>query len=83
MVIATHPPPFHVYGVVLADIADLIHRHWTVKVTYVMREVNASADMMVKLGASSHGTLKLWPEPPNQVLAYLLSDSIGIVYTRL
>ena len=46
-------PPFHIYGSILANISDLIGRSWAMKISHVLRKVNACADVLAKMGAAS------------------------------
>ena len=75
--------PFHIYGAILADISKILQRQWVVQVTHVLREANSSADVLAKIGTEQQDVLKLWHDPPNDVLPSLLSDRLGVILTRL
>ena len=79
LITCAESPLYHIYDSILVDIGELLHRSWTMKVTHVLHEANSCADIMAKIGANGQDGLKLWQDPPQQVLSSLLANSLGVV----
>ncbi|KAK7267553.1 hypothetical protein RIF29_20230 [Crotalaria pallida] len=45
-------PPYHAYGVILADILCVVRKDWDVKVHHVLREANQVANGLATWGSS-------------------------------
>ncbi|KAJ1381244.1 putative ribonuclease H protein [Sesbania bispinosa] len=67
---------------IIADIHQLIRRSTSCLISHVLREGNASADLLAKHGVSQVDSFKLWHEPPPFLGSALLADSMGITFLR-
>lgn len=58
-------------------------REWRCKLGHVLREANACADFLAKLGPSLPNDLTIWATPPPGLRMFLLSDASGTFHLRL
>ena len=58
------------YNALFKECGDLLRKDWTVKLKYVFKECNQTADMLAYLSLElDNGELKEWISPPNKVLS--------------
>lgn len=76
-------PVFHHYSSVLGRIKDLLQREWEVHRFHLLREGNAPADYLAKLGATTAMGMEVWTTPPTGISALLLADAMGTEFLRL
>jgi len=72
---------FHMYGVLIQDIKELIEQSF-VTVHHTLREGNQYADYMAKLEASSNNEITNHPSPPDGLLNLLETDEAGTLFPR-
>ena len=70
----------HLYHAVVAGIKQWLPRDWEITVTHVLREANACADWLAKLGSSGNDQLTVWNTPPEGLRSYLRADYMGCVF---
>ncbi|KAJ1405580.1 Ribonuclease H-like superfamily [Sesbania bispinosa] len=75
-------PLHHRLAVVIADIHQLMRKSNRCLISHVLREGNASADLLAKHDVSQVDSFKLWHEPPSFLGSALLADSMGITFLR-
>jgi ribonuclease HI len=76
-------PPHSPFLALLSDIKELMQREWRCKLGHVLREANACADFLAKLGPSLPNDLTIWATPPPGLRMFLLSDASGTFHLRL
>lgn len=55
----------HPYSCIMVYIKKLLSLEWDVQITYTLREGNACADYLAKLGANGSDALRIWNAPPS------------------
>lgn len=65
-------------GAFVRQIKSLMAKIWVVKVSYIYREANKSADMLTILGCDLGSPLIFYECPPVLVSQVLLSKIIGV-----
>ncbi|XP_057444540.1 uncharacterized protein LOC130736767 [Lotus japonicus] len=74
---------FHIYAALIWSIKSLLQRPWQVVLEHTLREGNAPADFMAKLGADLHGVqIVQFLVPPPGLAPLLLADSLGVPHLR-
>lgn len=73
---------FHSYASVITDIKALMILDWEVNLSHTLREGNASADFLAKLGSTNDNKMKIWNSPPEDLKSLLLSDSTRMLHPR-
>ncbi|PNX82170.1 resistance protein PRG, partial [Trifolium pratense] len=66
----------------IQSIRNLLANEWDVVINHTLREGNACADVMAKLGAMSTSPLVKIDAPPRELLCPLSADARGVVFTR-
>ncbi|PNX57966.1 ribonuclease H [Trifolium pratense] len=74
--------PYHTYANEIHKIRQLIGRDWNVSIDHTLREGNACADFLAKLGASSKSSLVILEAPPSDMSRLLLADAGGMMFVR-
>ncbi|PNY08513.1 ribonuclease H [Trifolium pratense] len=64
------------------SIRQLLTRDWEVAINHTLREGNACADALAKMGALSDSSLVKISTPPSDLSMLLLADAQGIVFIR-
>jgi ribonuclease HI len=64
------------------SIRQLLDRDWEVVIKHTLREGNACADVLAKMGALSDSSLVIISSPPVDLAAPLLADAQGVVFIR-
>ncbi|MCI77477.1 ribonuclease H [Trifolium medium] len=59
----------------------MLDRDWTVVVDHTLREGNACADLLAKMGANSVTPLVKFEVPP-ELSNLLLADALGVAFVR-
>jgi hypothetical protein len=57
----------HCYAAVIANIQDLLELDWDVSLCHTLREGNACAEFLAKLGSTNDEKLLNWESPPNDL----------------
>jgi ribonuclease HI len=73
---------WHHYAVIILNIKDLFARDWRVKVFHPLREGNASADFLAKLGAHNLKAFSPIAVTPAEMNLLLLADASGTLFFR-
>jgi hypothetical protein len=63
-------------------INELLDRNWDSVVEHTLRESNACADVLAKMGALSDTPLVKLSSPPADLAIPLLADAQGVVFLR-
>ncbi|PNX93484.1 ribonuclease H [Trifolium pratense] len=63
-------------------IKKLLAKDWEVSLSHTLREGNACADVLAKLGASSHSSLVNISTPPSELIRPLWDDAWGVEFIR-
>ncbi|KAK2393053.1 hypothetical protein QL285_055034 [Trifolium repens] len=63
-------------------IQKLLASDWEVILLHTLREGNACADVLAKMGASSSSSLVVVTTPPNELARPLLDDAWGVEFVR-
>ncbi|KAK8473414.1 hypothetical protein PHAVU_001G128200 [Phaseolus vulgaris] len=66
------------YGDLLADIRSLMQRNWSLDLIHSLRQDNACADILSKLGAEQHEVYCFLAHPPQQLQLALLADALQV-----
>lgn len=74
--------PSHLYASIIQNIKDLIGCDWLVQLNHTLREGNACADFLAKLGASMDHRWTVLDTPPPGIAPLLLADASGVQYLR-
>lgn len=77
-VLVTHP-----YAPLIEHIRSFISRPWKIIFQHTLREGNACADWLAKIGANSNDGLTIWPECPPQLTTMVLANAMGVLRIRL
>lgn len=72
----------HVYAALAWTIQELLARDWEVTLLHTLREANASADVLAKMGASQRERLQIITAPPAAMGTYLQADAMRVVFLR-
>ncbi|GAU48831.1 hypothetical protein TSUD_190610 [Trifolium subterraneum] len=75
-------PSTHPYAPLVNYIQSLIHKEWKLFLVHTLREGNASADWLAKLGASLVQEPKMFSICPSPLSSICLVDSMGIQFPR-
>jgi ribonuclease HI len=73
---------WHHYAAIIHNIKDLLARDWRVKVVHTLREGNACADYLAKLGAQNLMPYAPLSIPPAGMSLLLLADASGTLFSR-
>jgi ribonuclease HI len=73
---------YHQFANEIFSIRQLLHRDWEVAIKHTLREGNACADVLAKMGAHSDSLLVIISSPPVELAAPLLADAQGVVFIR-
>ncbi|KAK2451645.1 hypothetical protein QL285_010681 [Trifolium repens] len=73
---------FHTFANEIHHIHQLLRRDWNVTIDHTLREGNACADVLAKLGASSNSPMVVLETPPPQLSVSLGVDAWGVVFVR-
>ncbi|XP_057429487.1 uncharacterized protein LOC130722687 [Lotus japonicus] len=76
------PSPRHSIAPLMWDINDLLECPWMVDLKHTLRDENACADFLTKLGAHQEGPLISVMAPPKGLGTLLLADSMGVSFVR-
>ncbi|GAU44585.1 hypothetical protein TSUD_136320 [Trifolium subterraneum] len=74
---------FHCYAAVIASIKDLLQLDWEVHISHSLREGNASADFLAKLGSANEDKLTFWESPPAEMESILQSDALRVLHPHV
>jgi len=66
------------YGGLLADIRSLMQRNWSLDLIHSLRQDNACADILSKLGAEQHEVYCFLAHPPQQLQQALVADALQV-----
>jgi len=73
---------WHHCAAIIYNIKELLSRDWHVHMHHTIREGNACADYLAKLGAGSHETYRSIATPPARISLLLLADASRISFSR-
>lgn len=73
---------WHHYAAIIHNVKELLERNWNVSLTHTLREANASADLLVKMGAASNISWLDFEDPPDGILTFLPVYK-GVVFSVL
>ncbi|MCH85317.1 ribonuclease H protein, partial [Trifolium medium] len=73
---------WHHFAAILHNIKDLLAMDWRVTVVHTLREGNACADYLAKLGARNVEVFSLLATLPVGIKLFLLADASGSWFTR-
>ena len=73
---------WHHYAPIIRNIQELLARDWQVRVLHTLREGNACAEYLAKLGAGSHESFWSIEHPPAGINLLLLTDASGTFFSR-
>ncbi|CAJ2657171.1 unnamed protein product [Trifolium pratense] len=73
---------WHHYAAIILTIKDIIARDWRVRISHTLREGNACADYLAKLGARNNEVLSIIASPPVGLNLLLLADASGTYFYR-
>lgn len=76
------PPSTHLYAPLVWDIKELLGRPWSVDFHHTLREGNACADFLAKMGAQQDEALVFEENPLAEMSWLLLADALGITSLR-
>ena len=65
-----------VYGSLVADIRSLMQRNWSLNLVHSVKEDNACADILSRLGAAQHEVYCFHADPPQQLQLALVADGL-------
>ncbi|PNX71251.1 ribonuclease H, partial [Trifolium pratense] len=74
--------PHHRFANEIQSIRQLISKDWSVVIEHTLREGNACADCLAKMGASSNLSLVILNTPPTGLYLSLLADAQGVAFAR-
>jgi ribonuclease HI len=72
----------HRFANEIYSIRTLLAKDWNVMINHTLREGNACADVMAKMGALSNSHLVKIDTPPQKLLRPLSADAQGVVFIR-
>ena len=75
-------PPSHRYATIVKAIVSWFDEDWTVMVEHSLREGNACADMLAKMGATNDECFTRWTAPPSELSLLLQADAQGVQFLR-
>ncbi|PNY12730.1 TMV resistance protein N [Trifolium pratense] len=67
-----------VYGSLVSDIRSLKQRNWSLNLVHSVKEDNACADILSKLGAEQHEVYCFHASPPQQLRWALVADALHV-----
>ncbi|KAJ1440044.1 Ribonuclease H domain [Sesbania bispinosa] len=73
---------FHLFANLVKEIRGLLNRDWVVSINHKVCESNMCADFLAKKGAEETSSFCILQDPPDEMLALLSADALGIFYTR-
>jgi ribonuclease HI len=73
---------WHHYAAILHNIQELLARDWQVHLLHTLREGNACADYLAKMGARNLEAYNRIIAPPVGISLLLLADASGVSFTR-
>lgn len=56
---------------------------WTVKISHCYRESNKAADTLANIGVRLDVNLRLFSNPPSEIMTILYADNVGATWPRL
>lgn len=74
---------FHKYVSLIQNIRDKLQLEWSVTMKHTLREGNATAVFIAKLGASSAFSLRTFDSPPPAIVHLLLVDASRVAFLIL
>ncbi|XP_045797645.1 uncharacterized protein LOC123891799 [Trifolium pratense] len=74
--------PHHKFANEVFSIRQLLDRDWNVVINHTLREGNACADMLAKMGANTISPLVKLVEPPSELSPHLSADAWGVAFIR-
>ena len=74
---------FHHYSNELEIIKDFMAKDWTISLHNTLREGNACADVLAKLGAINVDPLIMLQMPPSSLSLALLADALGVSFVTM
>jgi ribonuclease HI len=74
--------PFHASRAVVTLIKEVLDRDWVVILEHTLREGNAVADLLAKMGAHAASRLQVLDSPPPAALPLLADDHRGTLFLR-
>nr|KYP74203.1 Putative ribonuclease H protein At1g65750 family [Cajanus cajan] len=83
LVSMAHVPKFHNFGVVIQQIRELLRRDWRVALSHILRQGNACADILAKMGGSLDRPFVVFGSPPHSLCEALRDDARGRSFLRL
>ncbi|MCI06947.1 ribonuclease H protein, partial [Trifolium medium] len=72
----------HRFANKIFSIQQLVDKDWDVVVEHTLREGNACADVLAKMGALSDSPLVKITSPPSELSMPLLANAHGVVFIR-
>ncbi|XP_057444549.1 uncharacterized protein LOC130736776 [Lotus japonicus] len=76
------PTRFHECTVLIASVNDLLRRQWEVRLEHTLRDGNACADFLAKVGAAQGLAFHVLVDPPPELSLVLLADKSGTMFVR-
>jgi ribonuclease HI len=73
---------WHHYASILANIKDMVNRNWHIRFKHTMREANAVADLLAKIGAAGTNLWTEMREPPSAAIPLLQADADRVMFLR-
>jgi len=73
---------WHHYAAILHNIKELLARDWHVHLLHTLREGNACADYLAKMGARNLEAYTPIVVPPVEISLLLLADASGVSFIR-
>jgi hypothetical protein len=73
---------YHYYVAIIANIQDLLKLDWNVSIFHTLREENACADFLAKLGSTNDDKLSIWKSPPSDLKKLISTDALRMAYPR-
>jgi ribonuclease HI len=74
--------PHHRFANEIHQVRQLLNKDWSVSVHHTLREGNACADLLAKMGASANLSLVVLDDPPPQLTNALRADAWGVAFVR-
>ncbi|XP_045810552.1 uncharacterized protein LOC123904995 [Trifolium pratense] len=74
--------PHHKFANEFFSIHQLLDRDWNVVINHTLREGNACADMLAKMGANTISPLVKLVVPPSELSPHLFADAWGVTFVR-
>jgi hypothetical protein len=76
--VATH----HRFANEVHSIRQMLDNDWEVVISHTLREGNACADVLAKMGAISNSPMVKISAPPSNLLRHLMEDASGVEFVR-